>query len=69
MRTIKYNTNTLFLSRLESDTIRVIEEFRGLKRERLAVEASTAIAAYLLKRWTLAIVPGHGRKKVSWPPT
>jgi DNA-binding transcriptional LysR family regulator len=33
---------------LESEAARAIEEFRGLKRGRLAVGASTTIAAYLL---------------------
>ena len=36
------------LAAMEDETARAIEEFRGLKRGRLAVGASTTIGAYLL---------------------
>jgi DNA-binding transcriptional LysR family regulator len=38
------------LTTLEQDATRAIEEFRGLKRGRLAIGASTTIGAYLLPR-------------------
>ena len=36
------------MAALEEEAARAIEEFRGLKRGRLAVGASTTIGAYLL---------------------
>ena len=36
---------------LERDAVRAIEEFRGLKRGRLAIGASLTIGGYLLPEW------------------